>query len=324
MADNQEIILVFGGSGFIGHHLLARLRQTESAARLVSVDLRHPQFPVAGVDYKTGDVRDLSGFDPGGKVRRIYNLAAIHATPGHAAHEYYETNVMGAVEVAAFARRHGIDDIVFTSSISVYGAGEARKDETSPPAPDSAYGWSKSLAERIHRAWADEDKSRRLTIVRPAVIFGPHEGGNFTRMARLLKKGFFVYPGRTDTIKACFYIDDLLDALDAARGTGEPRILFNGCYPDRYTIKQIVSAFRAGYFPDAREFTVPYPMVWLAARMLRIFAPFGLGIHPDRVGKLVRSTDIYPGWLEARGLAKRDALAAALERWSKASGGRFE
>jgi hypothetical protein len=39
-----------------------------------------------------------------------------------------------------------------------------------------------------------------------AVIFGAGEGGNFTRLAKLLQKVFFVYPGRKDTIKACFYV----------------------------------------------------------------------------------------------------------------------
>lgn len=60
-------------------------------------------------------------------------------------------------------------------------------------------GWSKWLAEGIHRAWRDEDPTRRLVIVRPGAIFGPGEGGNFTRMARLLERGLFVFPGRTDT-----------------------------------------------------------------------------------------------------------------------------
>lgn len=316
-------IIVFGGAGFIGHHLLKNLRRTNCGDRLISIDIRKPAFPVEGVDYRIGDVRDLSRLLVDGPVRTIYNFAAVHTTPGHPEHEYYETNVAGATEVTAFARRQNINDIVFTSSISVYGPGEESKTEESQLAPKSPYGWSKYLAERIHRAWLEENAARRLVIVRPAVIFGPHEGGNFTRMAKLLKKGVFIYPGREDTIKACFYVQDLLDAIAYARNLDKRSILFNGCYPDRYTIKQIIGAFRAGPFKDVREFTIPYFVVKLVALALRPFSLLGLGIHPERVNKLVRSTDIIPGWLIAQGAAKKNRLADAITLWAKESGGSF-
>lgn len=312
------VIIVFGGAGFIGHHLMKRL-VAEGGARIVSVDIRAPKFPVPGVDYRSGDVRDLSGFAVDGPVSTIYNLAAVHTTPGHPTHEYYEANVLGATEITAFARRHAVNDIVFTSSISVYGPGESRKTEETPVAPESAYGWSKYLAERIHRAWLAEDDARRLTIVRPAVVFGPHEGGNFTRMARLLKKGFFIYPGRTDTIKACIYVEDLLDAVAFAHRNNARFTLFNGCYPDRYTISQIVQAFRATSFPRAHTFTIPLWVVKTAASLLRPLSALGLGIHPDRVMKLVRSTDIHPGWLLQQGAAKTGGLSDALARWARAN-----
>jgi nucleoside-diphosphate-sugar epimerase len=147
-----------------------------------------PRERLNGVDYITGDVRDLSQLNVTGKVDRIYNLAAIHTTPGHPAHEYYETNVLGATEITAWARRNNICEIVFTSSIWFMALLEEAKSESTKPTPESAYGWSKFL-ERIQKNWMEEDSSRKLVICRPAVIFGHGEGGNFTRMAKLLKKG---------------------------------------------------------------------------------------------------------------------------------------
>lgn len=317
-----ETHIIFGGSGFVGTHLTRRL--VKQGVKVISVDRKPPREKLEGVDYRLADVRDLSGFEAGSGVKRIYNLAAVHTTPGHPTHEYYETNILGGTEITALARRFDINEIVFTSSISVYGPSEETKREETPPAPESAYGWSKLMAERIQRAWFEEDEKRRLVICRPAVIFGHGEGGNFTRMAKLLGKGFFVYPGRKDTIKACFYVGDLLDALDFATAQPERFVLFNGCYPDRYTLEQIVETFRAGHFQKARTFLVPRAVVTLAATLLKPFSALGLGIHPDRVMKLVRSTDIMPGWLDENRKAETNRLAFAFERWNAESNSRFD
>lgn len=318
----EGTVIVFGGSGFIGSHLLKRLVKAH-AGRLVSADIRPPKARLEGVTYVEADVRDLSGFTIEGPVATIYNLAAVHTTPGHPTHEYYETNIAGATQITALARRIGCVDIVFTSSISVYGPSEEAKTEATSPAPESAYGWSKWLAEGIHRAWLDEANERRLLIVRPAVIFGAGEGGNFTRLATLLKNGLFVFPGRRDTIKACFYVEDLLEAVQRAHGLDQRYILFNGSYPDRYTIEEIVSAFRGAHFPRARTFTVPHALLMAAATLARPMSAAGIGIHPDRITKLVKSTDILPGWLQAQGWSEPGRLPSALARWSIESEGRF-
>lgn len=319
MADH---VIVFGGSGFIGTHLIRRLVK-DMACKVVSIDLLPPREVLDGVDYRIGDVRDLSDLEIGGPVARIYNFAAVHRTPGHPDPAYYETNVLGAIEVTAFAELHGCSQIIFTSSISVYGPGEETKDESFVLTPNSAYGYSKMLAEKVHIAWQKRDQSRHLTIVRPAVVFGAGERGNFTRMAKLLQKGFFVFPGRRNTIKACIYVEDLLTAIDYARLRPEHFVLFNGAYPQRYTIAEIVDAFRRLYYPRARTFLIPLWFVLLAARIFRCFDFMHVGIHPDRVYKLVRSTDVIPGWLTAHGFHKEDAIESALTRWHGETCGKF-
>lgn len=320
---SHQTIVIFGGAGFIGSHLLRRLARA-GTNRLYAVDIVTPRIKVEGVTYINHDIRDLSHFVLPEKADVIFNLAAVHTTPGHHTHEYYETNLRGATEVTAFARRTGVIRLVFTSSISVYGPSEERKSEATKVAPESSYGWSKWLAEGIHRSWREEDPDRRLVICRPAVIFGHKEGGNFVRMAKLLRKGFFVYPGRKDTIKACFYVEDLIDALLYADSLAQPYVLFNGAYPDRYTIEEIVRALKGQAFPSAKEMMVPKAVVLGVANLLRPLTALGLGVHPDRVLKLIRSTDVVPGWLEAQGQAKQGGLENALSHWQEDSAARFD
>lgn len=317
---SAEVVLITGASGFIGTHLTRRL--AEAGASVICLDLKPPRERLEGVRYVTGDVRDLTTLDAP-KLDRIFNLAAVHTTPGHPDHEYYDTNIGGALEVSKLAVRSGAKQIVFTSSISVYGPSEDKKVETTQPAPTSAYGRSKLMAEKIHEQWFNAAPDRRLTVVRPAVVFGAGEGGNFTRMASLLGKGVFVFPGRRDTIKSCIYVEDLIDLVLTAAAQLEARVLLNGAYPECPTLEKIVTMLRDQYFPKAKLIDVPSSVVLGAAGMLKVFSRAGLGIHPDRVYKLLRSTYVFPGWAAEHGLLGDDALSSGLQRWAVATNGKF-
>lgn len=315
-------VVVFGGSGFIGTHLIRRLNAT--GVTITSIDILPEREKLPGVRYLRSDVRDLRDVVVDHAVDKIYNLAAVHTTPGHPTNEYYETNVLGALEVTRFATSHQAREIVFTSSISVYGTSEETKTEEATPNPSSAYGYSKLIAERVHRYWVEERSENRLVIVRPAVVFGVGEGGNFTRLAKLLAKGVFIYPGRKDTVKACIYVEDLLDAILLAEKKGEQLILFNAAYPQGFTIQQIVETLISRHFPKAKTLLLPKVAVLGAARGLQALDAFGIGMHHERVTKLTRSTNIYPGWLVNQGKQFPDALESAFDRWAAASGNQFK
>jgi len=315
-----ESILVTGASGFIGTHLVRRL--VARGAQVVALDLKAPREELPTVRYVRGDVRNLGQLDLP-KIDRIFNLAAVHTTPGHPDQAYYDTNVWGAIEAVKLAERDDVAHITFTSSISIYGPSEEKKTETSAPAPVSAYGKSKLMAEEIHRGWLKQADGRKLTIVRPAVVFGAGEGGNFARMAALLKKDLFVFPGRRDTIKSCIYVEDLLDLVLAAGATNTGYELLNGSYLECPTLETIVTTLRDNYFPKAKLYDVPRSVVMGAANTLSIFNGFGLGIHPDRVTKLLRSTYVYPEWSGRHGVLGDASLAKGIDRWADATGRSF-
>ncbi len=313
-------VLVTGSSGFIGTHLTRRL--AAAGAEVIGLDLKPQRETLPGVTYVVGDVRDLGAAELP-TIDEIFNLAAVHTTPGHPDHEYYDTNVNGALEVVRLAERDGVKHITFTSSISIYGPSEERKTETSAPDPVSAYGKSKLMAEKIHRAWLGQGTGRSLVVVRPAVVFGAGEGGNFARMAGLLKKGVFVFPGRRDTVKSCIYVEDLLDLVLTAGGQGQPLITLNGSYPECPTLENIVTTLQERYFPKAKLIDVPQGVVMAAAKGLSTLNGVGIGIHPDRVTKLVRSTHVFPGWAVDNKLFPENGFSRGVDRWAAATGQTF-
>jgi dTDP-4-dehydrorhamnose reductase len=203
---NMETVVIFGGTGFIGTHLSQFLLCDSAVQEIVLADLNPPRsesyttalqdaLASGRVRYLNCDVRQSLHLDAFPHADTIFNLAAIHREPGHLASEYYETNLAGAEHVCAYATAAGCTRIVFTSSISPYGPTESRKDEASIPLPETPYGGSKLVAEKIHLVWQASKADRKLLIVRPGVVFGPGEGGNVTRLVRSIVRGYFLYMG---------------------------------------------------------------------------------------------------------------------------------
>lgn len=315
--------IVIGGAGFIGSHLLKRLAQMRCYDALFSVDIAEPRFAVEGVRYEKFDVCQPLPVDLCGKGPfDIFNFAAVHTTPGHEDWEYYWTNVRGATHVCGFATEVGAERIVFTSTMMVYGPTETPKDEEAVLAPVNAYGRSKILAEGIHRQWqAESSEARRLTIVRPGVIYGLEERGNFTRLSRLLKKRRFIYPGRSDTIKACGYVEDLVSSVIFMTQRNEGVCLYNFCHEERYTSADICKAFAqtAGY--ESPSFVAPFWLMELAALGFETLSALGLksDINRARLRKLYESTNMVPKRLPGSGFKYDFDLAAALAHWKQQS-----
>jgi nucleoside-diphosphate-sugar epimerase len=204
----------------------------------------------------------------------------------------------------------------------VYGPTEAPKDEDAVLEPVNAYGRSKILAEGIHRLWqAERPDMRRLTIVRPGVIYGVAERGNFTRLSRALRQRRFVYPGRTDTIKACGYIEDLVSAMIKVGDHNQDVILYNFCHPQRYTSKDICAAFSrvAGYAEP--KIVLPFWFLTLTALAFECLSTLGIktDINRARVKKLYESTNMVPTRLIKMGFEYQFDLVTSLEDWKRVS-----
>ena len=303
--------IVFGASGFIGQHL-ANYLYSKNKCFDIKTD--------GGSEFC--DVRKSIKLECN-NVKVIYNLAAVHTTPGHAYHEYFATNINGAENICNFAREKYINTIVFTSSIAPYGTWEDEKKEESLPLPTSAYGSSKLVAEEIHKRWqAEKPNERKLIIVRPGVVFGQNEGGNFTRLYSAMKKGQFFYPGRKDTKKAAIYVKDLVRLMIEMAEKEKPGIhLYNTVYTPMHTIQEICETMARVTGVKEPKLKIPAGILTFAAYSINSFGKIiGKtldGIHPDRVKKLMISTNINGQKLLDHGYKLEFSLEEAIVDWFK-------
>jgi len=309
--------LIFGGSGFIGTHLVNLLKEKYPDSNIYNLDIRENNHGGKS-KFINCDVRQAINLNIAVDQNDIiFNFAAVHTTPGHPDHEYFETNIKGAENVTAFAEKFGIKKILFTSSIAPYGASEEMKTEETLPTPNTPYGISKLVAEKIHMIWqAKKDTERQLTVVRPGVVFGKGENGNFTRLYWGIKKYRFFYPGRKDTIKASIYVKELVNfmlyRIEMDRSDVE---VYNCTYEPAFTIEEISDAMMKATDMKRTIYKIPGGVLKFAAGMIGALGGKSFGIHPDRVKKLMISTNISGKKLKESDYQFQYSFEEALKDW---------
>ena len=324
--------IITGGTGFIGTHLTNLILEKYPEAQVWNLDIVKPGTPnpvvknykpavrdgeKLGSTYVECDVRKPIGELPFTPTPEdvIFNFAAVHRTPGHEDKEYFETNIRGAEHVCEFAKKYGIKKMVFTSSIAPYGAAEELKTEDTLPTPNTAYGISKLVAEKIHIAWQKGGTDRQLLIVRPGVVFGKGENGNFSRLYWGIRKHTFAYPGRKDTIKACVYVKELVRFIlwnVEERKTSFD--IFNCTFEPAYTIEQIVTAMKKVTGLPQWVPYIPNAIIMPAAVGAQLLGS-PMGICPARVKKLQISTNICGKKMANSGYQLKYTFEEALADW---------
>lgn len=324
--------IITGGTGFIGTHLTNLLNEVHPEAKVWNLDIVKPGTPnpvvknykpavrdgeQLGSTYIECDIRKPIGELPFTPTAEdvIFNFAAVHRTPGHEDIEYFETNIRGAENVCAFAEKYGIKNMVFTSSIAPYGASEQLKTEDTLPTPNTPYGISKLVAEKIHMAWQKGGEGRKLTIVRPGVVFGRGENGNFSRLYWGIRKHTFAYPGRKDTIKACVYVKELVRFILWNVEERKTQFdIYNCTFEPAYTIEQIVKAMKKVTGMSQSVPYIPNSIIMpMAACAKMVGSP--MGICPARVKKLQISTNICGKKMASSGYQMKWTFEEALADW---------
>ncbi len=227
-------VLVTGAGGFIGHHLVSRLKKDGYWVR--GVDIKEPEYQKSAGDEF--EVRDLRKWDEclmatRGGIDQVYNLAADmggigYITANHA--DIARNNILINAHMLEAARQHGVGRFLFSSSACVYAQGKQKdadvtplKEEDAFPAePEPGYGWEKLYAEELCRYyWHDYKFETR--IVRFHNVYGPlgtYDGGKEKAPAAISRKvaltphgGEIEVWGDGEQTRSFMYIDDCVEGL---------------------------------------------------------------------------------------------------------------
>lgn len=175
-------ILVCGGAGYIGSHMVAELiENNKEVVILDNFEKGHEDAILSGKLYK-GDLRDRKILD---KIFTENNIEAVidfaaYSLVGESMTEplkYFNNNVSGTISLLEAMRDHNVKYIVFSSTAATYGEPENIPIlETDKNLPTNAYGESKLLVEKILK-WCDTAYGIKYTALRYFNAAGAHVNG---------------------------------------------------------------------------------------------------------------------------------------------------
>jgi nucleoside-diphosphate-sugar epimerase len=231
---NKSRILVTGAGGFIGHHLVNRLKADGHWVR--GADLKHPEYQTSAADEF--ELLDLRGFEDcllatRGGIEQVYNLAADMGgigfiTANHAA--LARNNILINAQMLEASRVQNVGRFLFSSSACVYAQSKQtdaavtplKESDAFPADPEPGYGWEKLYAEQLCRYYR-QDYQFETRIVRFHNVYGPlgtYDGGREKAPAAICRKvaqapdgGIIDIWGDGRQTRSFMYVEDCVEGL---------------------------------------------------------------------------------------------------------------
>jgi UDP-glucose 4-epimerase len=243
-------VLVTGGSGFIGSHLVDKL--LADGHEVVIFDKEEPIYNSAA-SYFRGNILDLAGLMQATKgVDYIYHLAAeanvdiILKTPVYST----QVNTIGTVNVLEAARENKCKRVIFASTDWVYGGVQVERvdEQTSlyPPAPDHIYMAGK-IASEMYLYNYYKLYGVNYTVMRFGIPFGPHARPatvTYMFLAKAFKGEPVTIHGSGEQFRQFIYVEDLAEGCVACLKDKAANQIFNLNGPEKVSVKRIAETIK--------------------------------------------------------------------------------
>ena len=217
-------VLVTGGTGFTGAHLVRRIlnRGDEVVVLDNQPGLFHDELKKQGAEIHIGSITDaelVKKLCQGCEV--VHHLAAAFREVNRPKSVYYDVNVNGARNMAAAALEAGVRRVVYMSTQGVHGnVDHPPGNEETPIEPEDYYQVTKYQGEEVFGGFLA--KGLETVILRPMAIYGPGDPARFLMIFRRAAKGKFLMAGPGTALYQPLYIDHLMEACELAETKGRP------------------------------------------------------------------------------------------------------
>jgi nucleoside-diphosphate-sugar epimerase len=262
-------MLVTGGTGFTGSHLVRRL--LDQGHDVTMLDLQRgscaDELENRGAHLTLGSVTDATLVDHAvADSDVVYHLAAAFRQITAPKDFYWSVNVDGTRNVLNAAKSHGVKRVIHCSTAGVHGDRKYLPwNEESPIAPKDLYQQTKWAGEQVCQEFME--RGLDITIVRPTSEYGPGDVHGMRFVYRLVRTGRFLMFGNGKATVHPVYIDNLIDffALVTQESAAIGRTYLVGD-ANPCTLDELVSAAGRSIDVDVKITHLPlYAPLWLLA-----------------------------------------------------------
>jgi nucleoside-diphosphate-sugar epimerase len=256
-------VLVTGGTGFVGSHLVDHLIERGHTVRCLVRRtsnlryLKHPglEFSYGGLDYSTDWDAVMADVDT------VYHVAGL--TFARRSRDYFAVNHRGteAILAAAVKHRNQIRKFIHISSLAAVGPGRDGRpvEEDVPPAPITPYGRSKLLAEEA--VWAASDLVP-VTVVRPPAVYGPRDYA-LLELFKGIARGISPSIGRYDKQVSLVHVHDLARGIilagESEASTGRSYFISS---EEVYSVSAVTDLLARMFARRVRTIVIPRPVAY--------------------------------------------------------------
>jgi len=295
-------ILITGSNGFVGSALMWKLQSEDH--KVIGIDISQHCDDKAHPETHIGDIRHLDDLQIVSdiffklhkkQIELIIHCAAAKHDYGIKKEEYFSHNEHGTKVLLDFIRNNNISKLIYFSTVSVFGHPIQRTDEDGEFAPDHPYGASKLAGEILCTNWQKENSKHELIVLRPTVIYGPHNYANMYKLIDMMHRRPYVMIGSGNYIKSIVSLSNIIDMTAFSMTMIKPDTQYYNCVDKPYiTLKhlmQIIAQNKLFHIPGV---SIPVILAIFIGKLFDIPAKLfkiDLPINSDRMYKLATATD---------------------------------